>query len=91
MDKIRLGFINFLAAVVLFLCCSSSAQGQADRVFISGVGDDTSACSSLSFFLKPWLSLQVWILASNIPIKSPYFVHVFLNIPARYHKHTQAT
>src|SRR3989442_13757858 len=45
MDKIRLGFINFLAAVVLFLCCSSFAQGQADRVFISGVGDDASACS----------------------------------------------
>src|SRR5438094_10058614 len=45
MDKIRLGFINFLAAVVLFLCCSSFAQGQADRVFVSGVGDDASACS----------------------------------------------
>src|SRR2546421_3208756 len=45
MDKIRLGFINFLAAVVLFLCCGSSAQGQADRVFVSGVGDDGSACS----------------------------------------------
>ena len=42
MDKIRLGFINFLAAVVFFLSCSSFAQGQADRVFVSGVGDDAS-------------------------------------------------
>src|SRR2546430_5836562 len=46
---------------------------------------------SLRFFPEPWLALQLWILASNVPIKSPYFFHVFINIPARYHKHTQAT
>src|SRR5437016_12136154 len=45
MDKIRLAYINSLAAAVLFLCCSSFVQGQADRVFVSGVGDDASACS----------------------------------------------
>ena len=45
MDKIRLAYINSLAAAVLFLCCSSFVQGQADRVFVSAVGDDASACS----------------------------------------------
>ena len=48
MNKIRLGFINFLAAATLFLCCSWSALGQADRVWVSGVGNDANPCSRTS-------------------------------------------
>src|SRR5438034_5831278 len=45
MNRIHLRFINFFAAAAFFLCCTSFAQAQATRVFVSGVGDDANPCS----------------------------------------------
>ena len=40
-------------------------------------------------FSKPWLAFQVRVLASDISVKTPDLIHVFSDIPARDHKHTQ--
>ena len=42
--KIRFGF-SFLVVISLFLFSSSFVEGQAVRVWVSGLGDDTSPCS----------------------------------------------
>jgi hypothetical protein len=44
MNKLRLG-INLLLIVVVGLICSSAAQAQATRTWVSGVGDDANPCS----------------------------------------------
>src|SRR5436190_24320652 len=44
MNKLRLG-INLLLIVVACLICSSAAQAQATRTWVSGVGDDANPCS----------------------------------------------
>src|SRR6476646_8645837 len=44
MKSIRLG-INLLAVCLVCLICSSLAQAQATRTWVSGVGDDVNPCS----------------------------------------------
>jgi hypothetical protein len=44
MNKLRLG-INLLLIIVACLICSSAAQAQATRTWVSGVGDDANPCS----------------------------------------------
>lgn len=44
MNKIRL-FLNVLAVFVAISACSSLAQAQATRTWVSGVGDDANPCS----------------------------------------------
>lgn len=44
MTKIRL-LLNTLAVFVVCLACSSLAQAQATRTWVSGVGDDANPCS----------------------------------------------
>src|SRR5437773_12356988 len=44
MKSIRLA-INVLAVCVACLICSSLAQAQATRTWVSGVGDDANPCS----------------------------------------------
>src|SRR6266478_5865645 len=44
MKSIRLA-INVLAVCVACLICSSLAQAQATRTWVSGVGDDVNPCS----------------------------------------------
>src|SRR5258706_14203720 len=44
MKSIRLA-INVLAVCVACLICSSLAQAQASRTWVSGVGDDANPCS----------------------------------------------
>jgi hypothetical protein len=44
MKSIRLG-INLLAVCLVCLICSSLAQAQATRTWVSGVGDDANPCS----------------------------------------------
>lgn len=44
MNKLRLG-INLLLIMVVGLICSSAAQAQATRTWVSGVGDDANPCS----------------------------------------------
>ena len=44
MTRIRL-MINVLAVSVVCLLCSSLAQAQATRTWVSGVGDDANPCS----------------------------------------------
>lgn len=44
MNKLR-SKLNLLAAVVACLFCSSLAQAQATRTWVSGVGDDVNPCS----------------------------------------------
>jgi hypothetical protein len=45
MSKICMVFLHFLAVTILALFCSSFVRGQARRVWVSGVGDDTNSCS----------------------------------------------
>jgi hypothetical protein len=44
MNKLRLG-INMLLIVAVCIICSSAAQAQATRTWVSGVGDDANPCS----------------------------------------------
>lgn len=44
MNKMRL-MLNMLAVMVICLACSSLAQAQATRTWVSGVGDDANPCS----------------------------------------------
>src|ERR671935_826139 len=44
MNKMRL-MLNMLAVFALCLLCSSLAQAQATRTWVSGVGDDVNPCS----------------------------------------------
>src|SRR5881227_4250293 len=44
MTKIKL-MLNMFVAVALCLLCSSLAQAQATRTWVSGVGDDLNPCS----------------------------------------------
>ena len=44
MNKMRL-MLNMLAVLVVCLVCSSLAQAQATRTWVSGVGDDANPCS----------------------------------------------
>src|SRR5713101_7632733 len=44
MTKLRL-MLNVLAVLVVCLICSTLAQAQATRTWVSGVGDDANPCS----------------------------------------------
>jgi hypothetical protein len=44
MNKLRIG-INMLLIVAVCIICSSAAQAQATRTWVSGVGDDVNPCS----------------------------------------------
>jgi hypothetical protein len=44
MNKLRFG-INMLLIVAVCIICSSAAQAQATRTWVSGVGDDANPCS----------------------------------------------